>query len=144
MISVMVIEVVTRKTVSVEISEDSTVRQLKCLIEGKGLGPVHCQRLAHAGKLLVDDMNLQQCGVVSIPSVVLSIRPAPVDSTVGAMARGSRPSENDVPSHSTRMQPIMQREMQENSTAAVGEQVEDADEDENIPTCRICHGAPFA
>ena len=127
MVTVTVTEVVSRQKISVDISEDSTVRQLKSLIEGKGLGPVNRQRLAHAGKLLADEMKLDECGLVSIPFVVLSLRPAPADSTVGAMSQGPRPPE-DV-SHSPYIP----------TTTDQGE-TDDTEEDANIPTCRICHG----
>ena len=127
MVTVTVTEVVSRQKISVDISEDSTVRQLKSLIEGKGLGPVNRQRLAHAGKLLADEMKLDECGLVSIPFVVLSLRPAPADSTVGAMSQGPRPLE-DV-SHSPYI-----------PTTTDQSETDDTEEDANIPTCRICHG----
>jgi hypothetical protein len=132
-VTVKVIEVVSRVTVFVDIAEEQTVRQLKSLLEGKGLGPVHRQRLAHAGKLLNDDMTILECGVASIPSVVLSLRPAAiVDPTLGAMSQAVRnpsesPSEtearNQVPTH-------VNNEPRD----------EEVDEDANVPTCRICHG----
>lgn len=136
-ISVKVTDVASRQTVFVEISEQSTVRQLKCLIEGKGMGPVHRQRLAHAGKILSDDKNLEECGVLSIPSVVLSLRPMPTDTTIGAMSQAPiRPP--DSPSESAQPAQFMYTQSLPTSDS------EDEQEDLNVPTCRICHGMSSA
>ena len=136
-ISVKVTDVASRQTVFVEVSEDSTVRQLKCLIEGKGMGPVHRQRLAHAGQILNDEKNLGDCGVVSIPSVVLSLRPMPTDSTIGAMSQSPiRPL--DSPSEAA--QPAQFSFTQSSPTS---DSEEEGQEDPNIPTCRICHGTSY-
>ncbi len=138
-VSVKVIEVVTRDTVFVDIAEEQTVRQLKSLLEGKGLGPVCRQRLAHAGKLLNDEMTILECGIARIPSVILSLRPAAIgDQTIGAMSQAAvrshqeGPSENDAPNHVPAY---------EVPAYTYNEQrVEEVDDDANIPTCRICHG----
>jgi hypothetical protein len=135
-VSVKVIEVVSRVTTFVDIAEEQTVRQFKSLLEGKGLGPVHRQRLAHAGKLLNDDMTILECGVSSIPSVVLSLRPAAiVDPTIGAMSQAVR-NQSDGPSVPSEV--INQAPLNVNNETRDEEEV---DEDANIPTCRICHGA---
>jgi hypothetical protein len=133
-VTVKVIEVVSRVTVFVDIAEEQTVRQLKSLLEGKGQGPVHRQRLAHAGKLLNDDATILECGVASVPTVVLSLRPADlVDPTIGAMSQAVR-NQSDGPSETEYLNQI-------HADSVNNEQRdEEVDEDANIPTCRICHG----
>lgn len=134
-VTVKVIEVVSRVTVLVDISEEQTVRQLKSLLEGKGHGPVHRQRLAHAGKLLDDEATILECGVASIPTVVLSLRPAAIaDPTIGAMSQAVR-NQSDAPSVTEYLNQV--------PAAPVNNEQrdEEVDEDANIPTCRICHGA---
>ena len=136
-ININVTDVSSRQSVYVEISEESTVRQLKCLIEGKGLGPVYRQRLAHAGQILNDDKSLQDCGLVSIPSVVLSLRPIPADPTVGAMSQApNRPPDNPHPN----VEQVQFTYTPTANMAANATEEDDNEEDLNIPTCRICHG----
>ena len=136
-VSVKVVEVVSRETVFVDISEEQTVRQLKSLLEGKGLGPVYRQRLAHAGKLLNDDMTISECGIASIPSVVLSLKPPAIgDPTIGAMSQAASRNNTADPSESEALNRVPAYTYHEQT-------VEEADEDAtdaNVPTCRICHG----
>ena len=138
MVAIKVTNVATREVMYIEMSEDQSVRQLKSHIEGRGMGPVHRQQLAHAGRILTDDMTICSSGVASIPSVVLSVRKDISDPTVGAMSMMTGNSGNSLdhmpPAFTTYTSPVVHVSDEDESNS----EVQDAQDD--IPTCRICHG----
>ena len=131
MVNIKVTNVASREVVFVEVPEHHTIRQLKACIEGRGLGPVHLQRLAHAGRVLSDEMTILDSGISSIPSVVLSVQAAFADPTVGALSAIAR-NRSDTLEVNSRVVPTLleSHDLPE----------DDDTQDINIPTCRICHG----
>jgi hypothetical protein len=130
MVNIKVTDVSTRAVVFIEMTDDQTVGQLKSYLEGKGVGPVHRQRLAHAGRILDDRTTILDSGVVSIPSVVLSIRPISTDPTIGALATANRHQANDDP-----VEVEVASVLPSSNEPAMHE-----DDQSDVPTCRICHG----
>lgn len=132
MVSVKVTNVATLEVIFIEMTEDQSVRQLKAYIEGRGLGPVFRQRLAHAGRILSDEMTILSSGISNIPSVVLSVRNDSSDPTVGAASLTSGNRAEHVPVAAAFYTPAVENRTEEDES--------DQEYQEDVPTCRICHG----
>ncbi|EKX54165.1 hypothetical protein GUITHDRAFT_100414 [Guillardia theta CCMP2712] len=126
-VQVRVKELASGKETLLDLGTWDTVGIMKRRLEGKGFGPAALQRLVHAGRILDEEETLLGSGVSKSPTVFLAMKRVDyANSVTGSMPepRGYTPA--NLSSFSSPYRPA--------------ETSQTSQTDEEVPTCRICHG----